>query len=274
MKKLLLAALTCLSALSLAACKKNDGTTTKKDDDTSTPAAKKLVVGTNAEFPPFEYKDGTVITGFDMDLIKDYGKWAGVEIEIQDMEFDAALAGVTTGKIDIAIAGITANDTRREVMSFSNAYYASNQVVVCKTDSAYSTLTTETEILNALKNKKIGCQRGTTGQYYIEGDEEWEFDGISGATCTMFDNAALAFMALQNGQVDAVIIDEAPAKSIVSSKFSSTLTVLNTALTSEEYAIAVKKNNNDLITSLNSFLAAYKSNGDYDKLIAKYFDAE
>jgi len=274
MKKLLLAALTCLSALSLAACggKKTDPTT-KPGGDTD-PAPKKLVVGTNAEFQPFEYKDGTEFAGFDMDLIRDYGKWAGVTIEIQDMEFDAALAGVSTGKVDIAIAAITVNDARKENMSFSNTYYASNQVVVCKTGSSYSTLTTETEILNALKNKKIGCQRGTTGQYYIEGDEEWKFDGITGATCSMYDNAPLALKALENGQVDAVIIDEAPAKSIVASKFSTTLTVLNTALTSEEYAIAVKKNNNELVLSLNQFLAAYKSNGDYDKLIAKYFDAE
>ena len=271
MKKLLLAALTCAAGLSLAACGKKTSTT---KGDKTTPTVKKLVVGTNAEFPPFEYKDGTAITGFDMDLIRAYGEWAKIDIEIQDMEFDAALAGVTTGKVDVAVAAITVNDSRKEVMSFSNTYYASNQVVVCKQGSAYASLTTETEILNALKNKNIGCQRGTTGQYYIEGDEEWEFDGITGATCTMFDNASLAFMALNNGSIDAVIIDEAPAKSIVASKFSTTLKVLDCALTSEEYAIAVKKNNSELITSLNTFLAEYKTNGGYDALIAKYFDAE
>ncbi len=258
MKKLLLAVLTGAAALSLAACGK-----------------KKLVVGTNAEFPPFEYKEGSTVTGLDIDLINAYGKWANVEIEVQDMEFDAALAGVKTGKIDIAIAGITANDARREVMSFSDGYYSSNQVVVVNSESTTLTnLTTEAEILAALEGKNIGCQRGTTGQYYIEGDVDWQFSGITGATCTMFDNAPTALTALKNKQVDAVIIDEAPAKAIVSSKFSTTLTILPTALTSEEYAIAVKKSNTKLVKSLNEFLAEYKSNGEYDKLIKKYFDAE
>lgn len=259
MKKLLGAILAGATALSLMACGKKN----------------KLVIGTNAEFPPFEYKEGSVVTGFDMDLIKAYGAWANKEIEIQDMEFDAALAGVTTGKVDIAIAGITANDARREVMSFSNGYYSSNQVVVVNSESTTLTnLTTEAEILAALEGKTIGCQRGTTGQYYIEGDEDWEFPGIKNATATLFDNAPTALQALKNKQVEAVIIDEAPAKSIVSSKFSTTLTILPTALTSEEYAIAVKKDNKKLVDSLNEFLAYYKSNGEYDKLIKKYFDAE
>ena len=270
MKKLLLAALTCAAALSFTAC--GSKTTTKK---ATTAASKKLIVGTNAEFPPFEYKEGSEVTGFDIDLIKAYGAYANVEIEIQDMEFDAALAGVNTGKVDVAIAGITANDARREVMSFSNGYYSSNQVVVVNNDSTtLTTLTTEAEILEALKNKNIGCQRGTTGQYYIEGDEDWGFSGIAGADAKLYDNAPTALQALKNKQVDAVIIDEAPAKSIVDSKFSTSLTVLSTALTSEEYAIAVKKGNTELVESLNAFLAAYKANGEYDKLIKKYFDAE
>lgn len=270
MKKLLLAALTCAAALSFTAC--GSKTTTKK---ATTAASKKLIVGTNAEFPPFEYKEGSEVTGFDIDLIKAYGAYANVEIEIQDMEFDAALAGVNTGKVDVAIAGITANDARREVMSFSNGYYSSNQVVVVNNDSTtLTTLTTEAEILEALKNKNIGCQRGTTGQYYIEGDAGLGYAGIDGATLAMYDNAPLALMALSNGSIDAVVIDEAPARAIVKSKFSTSLKVLDVALTSEEYAIAVKKTNTELATSLNQFLAAYKASGDYDKLVSKYFDAE
>ena len=271
MKKLLLAALTCAAGLSLAACGKKTSTT---KGDKTTPTAKKLVVGTNAEFEPFEYKEGDKFVGFDMDLIRAYGEWAKVDIEIKDMEFDAVLAGVPTGKIDVAIAAITANDERRETMTFSDSYFSSNQVVVCKQGSTYSTLTTETEILNALKNKKIGCQRGTTGQYYIEGDAGLGYAGIDGATLAMYDNAPLALMALSNGSIDAVVIDEAPARAIVKSKFSTSLKVLDVALTSEEYAIAVKKTNTELATSLNQFLAAYKASGDYDKLVSKYFDAE
>ena len=115
MKKLLVAVLTGITALGLAACGKKSN---------------KLVVGTNAAFPPFEYKDSEGnITGFDMELIKAYGKSVNKEVEIKDMEFDAALTSASTGKIDIAIAGITKNEKREQTLSFSDAYYASNQVV-------------------------------------------------------------------------------------------------------------------------------------------------
>ena len=256
MKKLLLAVLTGAAAISLAACGKSN----------------KLVVGTNAAFPPFEYKDDQGnITGFDMDLIKGYAKDAGKKIQIKDMEFDAALTSASKGKIDIAIAGITKNEKREETLSFSDGYYSSNQVVICKQGSSFSTLTTESEIISALGGKKIGCQRATTGQFYIEGDADWGFDGITGAECKPYDNGGLAIKDLNDGKLDAVILDEAPAKNIVAKTYSSTLTILNTALTQEEYAIAVKKGNSELVKSLNAYIAKIKANGEYDALLQKYF---
>ena len=258
MKKLLFAVLTGAAALSLTACGKSN----------------KLVVGTNAAFPPFEYKDDQGnITGFDMDLIKGYAKDAGKKIEIKDMEFDAALTSASTGKIDIAIAGITKNEKREQTLSFSDGYYSSNQVVICKQGSSFSTLTTEEDIIAALNvsGVKIGCQRATTGQFYIEGDEDWGFDGLKNAECKPYDNGGLAIKDLNDGKIDAVILDEAPAKNIVAKTYSSTLTILNTALTQEEYAIAVKKGNTELVKSLNAYIAKIKANGEYDTLLQKYF---
>lgn len=232
----------------------------------------KLIVVTNAEFPPFEY-DGD--QGFDMDLIRKYGESVGKEIEIQDIDFDAALLAVQQGKADIAIAGITKNADREKVLAFSDAYYASNQLVSTKTGTdlqrTISSATTVDDINNALAGKKIGVQRGTTGQYYVEGSEDWDFAGITGAECKTYDNGGLAMKDLNDGKIDAVILDEAPTKSIVSSKFSASITVCNNALTEEEYAIAVNKDNQDLVKSLNDFIKNIKTNGFYDELINKYF---
>ena len=265
MKKLLLVALTGAAALSLAACGKDKNT---------------LVVGTNAAFPPFEYKVDNKITGFDMDLIQAYGKFAGKKIKIKDMEFDSALTSASTGKIDIAIAGITKNEKREKTLSFSDGYYSSNQVVVLSTTTAESinaatTTLTGNEKINAilkqLEGKKIGVQRATTGQFYVEGDADWGFDGIKDADCRPYDNGGLAIKDLNDGKVDAVILDEAPAKNIVSKNYSSTLSILDSALTEEEYAIAVKKGNTELVNSLNEFIKTIKANGKYNELLEKYF---
>lgn len=232
----------------------------------------KLIVATNAEFPPFEYNGDQ---GFDMDLIRAYGEYVGKEIEIQDVEFDAALLAVQNGKADIAIAGITRNSDREKVLAFSDAYYTSNQLVTTKTGSALQTtissLTTDADICAALAGKKIGVQRGTTGQYYVEGDADWGFAGITGAECLTYDNGGLAMKDLNDGKIDAVILDEAPTKSIVTARYSSSLTVSNVALTEEEYAIAVNKDNQELVKSLNEFINHIKENGKYAELINKYF---
>ena len=264
MKKLLTALLTGAASLSLVACGKSN----------------KLVIGTNAAFPPFEYKEDGNITGFDMDLIKKYGESVGKKIEIKDMDFDAALTSASTGKIDIAIAGITKNEKREKTLSFSDGYYSSNQVVVLSTATANAiktateTMTNDekiTYILSQLEGKKIGVQRATTGQFYVEGDADWEFDGIKDAKCNPYDNGGLAIKDLNDGKIDAVILDEAPAKNIVSKNYSTTLSILDSALTEEEYAIAVKKGNTELVNSLNEFIKTIKANGEYDKLLEKYF---
>lgn len=231
-----------------------------------------LLVGTNAEFAPFEYKEGDKFVGIDMDLINLFAtEYLEVECVIKDQDFDAALLSVSSNKVDLAIAGITKNEKREETLSFSDPYYTANQVVIVKSDSAYASLTTEEDILTALTTNKakVGVQRGTTGQYYVEGDADWGFDGISGTTCNTYDNGGIAANALSNGQIDAVVIDSAPA-SILATKYDN-LVVLDVVLTQEEYAIAVSKGNDELVEELNKFIAEVKSNGKFDEIVAKYY---
>ena len=190
------------------------------------------------------------------------------------MDFDAALLSVSTNKADVAIAAITKNEKREENMSFSDAYYTANQVIIVKEDSIYATYTTQEEILEALSNNnaKIGCQRATTGQYYIEGDADWDFEGIKNAICKQYDNGALAVTDLSKGNIDAVIIDEAPAK--LYCKKINGVKMLDVVLTQEEYCIAVKLGNNELVASLNAFIAEIKDNGTYDEIINSYYGDE
>ena len=173
----------------------------------------KLVISTEATFAPFESKVGDEFVGIDIDLANEYAKYLGVELVIKDQDFDAALISASTGKVDLAIAGITKNAKREETLSFSDSYYKANQVVIVKNDSSYAGITDTDTLLSALSNNKakIGFQRGTTGEYYVSGDEDWGFDGIESTTPVSYDNGAMACMALNNGQIDAVIIDKAPA---------------------------------------------------------------
>ena len=259
-KKFLLAFLIVLViTLGLSSCKKN----------------KTIKVATNAQFAPFEYYDGDEIKGFDIDLIREYGKYANVDVEIINMDFDAALISVSTKKADLAIAGITSNETRKKILSFSNPYYSADQVVIVRSNSKYSSLTNEEDLLEALSHDsaKIGCQRGTTGQYYIEGDTEWGFAGIKNATCKMYDDGPLAVKALSDAKIDAVIIDSAPAKLYAKSIGGVTI-VDNVVLTSEEYAVAINLEDTELLNSINEFIDSFKNGDSYNKLMLTYFGNE
>lgn len=234
----------------------------------------KLVVATNAEFPPFEYLDGTEFKGIDMDIINEYGKFIDVEVEIKNMDFDASLLSVSTQKVDLAIAAITKNAKREETLSFSNSYYTANQVIVVNEDSVYAGITNKEDVLSLLsQNKaKIGCQRGTTGQYYIEGNSDWDFEGIKNSECKTYDNGALAITDLKKENIDAVIIDEAPAQ-LYCAKMDN-IKYLDIVLTQEEYCIAVAKGNEKLLSSLNEFIDKIKNDGTFDSIINTYFGDE
>lgn len=231
----------------------------------------KLVVTTNAEFAPFEYKQGSSLKGIDIEIVEAYAKYLDVKLVIKDLDFDAALLSVSTCKADLAIAAITTNDKRKEVFDFSNSYYYANQVIIVKENSIYESCLTSDDVLKTLSNNKaiIGCQRGTTGQYYIEGDSSWGFDGITNSTCKAFDNGSLAVKALANGQIDAVIIDEVPAN-LYCKEFKGVKT-LDFVFTQEEYAIAVSKGNITLINSLNEFIDKIRKDGTFDSIVGKYY---
>ena len=231
----------------------------------------KLVATTNAEFAPFEYKQGSKLVGIDIEILQAYADYINIELEIKDLDFDAALLSVSTFKADLAIAAITTNEKRKEIFDFSDSYYYANQVIIVKENSIYESCKSSQEVLDTLTANKaiIGCQRGTTGQYYIEGDSSWGFDGISNSICKAFDNGSLAVKALSNGQIDAVIIDEVPAK-LYCKNFTNVKT-LDFVFTQEEYAIAVSKGNVTLVNSLNEFIEKIRKDGTFDSIVSKYY---
>lgn len=180
-----------------------------------------LVVATNAAFPPFESTEGENFTGIDMELAKGLADFLGKELVIKNIEFDTVLPTVDAGQADIAITGLTINETRKQTVNFTDSYYTASQVLVVPADDTTFDGAADTdavvEILNGLTaSDKIGVQKGTTGQFYVEGDADWDFPGLA-AECVAFSNGALAVQDMINGNVKYVIIDQAPAAFIAAS---------------------------------------------------------
>lgn len=216
----------------------------------------KLVVGTNAEFPPFEFiGDDGQPDGFDIALIKAIGEKMGMEVVVEDMAFDSLVAAVGN-KIDVAIAGMTVDEERKQSVDFSDNYYEALQYVVVNKDSTIATA-------EDLKNKTIGVQLGTTGMYTAE--------AIEGADVKEYNKAVDAVNDLINGRVDAVIIDKNPAL-VFADKFSDDVVALdgaNFAFAAEYYAIACPKGS-DLVEKINAALAELKADGTFDALVTQY----
>ncbi len=254
-----------LFSICLTGCTKNTRTLNDIID------SNELVVALNAEFPPFEYKNGKEFLGIDVEIISEYAKSIGVSCTINDMDFDATFLSVYSTKADVAISGITVNSKREKKFDFTDAYYYSSQVIIINNNSIYNNTNTKEEIITLLSNSnaKIGVQRGTLGEYYASGDESWGFDGIKNTKTISYDNGALACSDLANGKIDAVIIDEAPAR-LISEKYED-LAVLEYILTEEKYAIALKKGNDTLLESLNTFIKSIKDNGTLDSIVEKYY---
>ncbi len=177
-----------------------------------------LVVATNAAFEPFEYTKGDKYLGIDMEIAKLLADYLGWELVIQHMDFDAVCLSVGQHKCDIAMAGLTINEERKEMVAFSDSYYAASQKLVvpgdCTVFDECKTADDVLAILNELDDTtKIGFQNGTTGQFYVEGDEDWGFDGLA-VTPVGYKNGSLAIQDMINGNVNYVIIDAAPAECI------------------------------------------------------------
>ncbi|MDD3413168.1 MAG: basic amino acid ABC transporter substrate-binding protein [Lachnospiraceae bacterium] len=218
-----------------------------------------LVVGTNAEFPPFEYVgDDGEPDGFDIALIKAIGEKIGMNVQIENMEFASLISSIGT-KIDAAIAGMTVTDERKEMVDFSDSYYTAVQYVLVPADSKIASAAD-------LTGKTIGVQLGTTGDFIAE--------EIEGSETSQYNKAVDAVNDLINGRVDLVIIDKNPAL-VFESKFEGQVIAIDGAkfeFEPEEYAIALPKGNTDLVEKINGALAEMKEDGTFDALVAEYIE--
>lgn len=177
-----------------------------------------LVVATNAEFAPFEYTEGDKYYGIDMEIAALLAEELGMELVISNMDFDSVCLAVGQHKADIAMAGLTISEDRKEHVSFTESYYeASQRMIVPSNDTVFADCASAEDVLAILaemkEDVKIGAQNGTTGQIFLEGDADWGFDGYA-VTCVGYKSGALAVQDMFNGNVDFVIIDAAPATAI------------------------------------------------------------
>ena len=225
----------------------------------------KLHMSTNASFPPYEMTtDDGGFEGIDVEVAGVIAEKLGLELVVDDMGFDAALTAVQQGQSDIAMAGITVTEDRLEVMDFSDSYATGVQSVIVKEDSPIQTLD---DLNNA---EMIGCQAATTG--YIYASDTPENGGYGEDHVTAYENGSLAVMALMNDQIDAVIIDNEPAKSYVEA--NEGLKILDTPWAEEEYAIGVAKGNTDLLNAINAVMDELKADGTFQSIVDKYITAD
>ena len=225
--------------------------------DLATVVAGKLTMATNATFPPYEMTtDSGEIEGIDVDTAKAIAEKLGLELQIDDMDFDAALLSVQQGKADIVMAGVTVTDERKAVMDFSDSYATGIQSIIVPSDSDIASP-------DDLAGKKIGTQRGTTGYIYCS-------DDFGEDSVVAYDNGLTAVQALNNGQVDAVVIDNAPAKEYVAA--NPGLKVLDTSYAEEDYAIGLAKGS-ALKDAINTALEELKADGTLQSIVDKYISA-
>ncbi|WP_286034236.1 basic amino acid ABC transporter substrate-binding protein [Fusobacterium necrogenes] len=219
-------------------------------------AKEKIYVGTNAEFPPFEYLEKGEITGFDIELMNEMGKVLDAEIKVQDMAFDGLLPALQMKKVDVVIAGMTATEERKKTVAFTQPYYTASQVIIVKEgDNSINSF-------DDLKGKRVGVMLGFTGDTVVS--------EIEGVKVERFNAAYAGIMALKADKVDAVVLDSEPAKNYV--KQNAGFQIAEADAVQEEYAIALRKNDRELLEKIEKALAEVKANGTYDKLLEKYFN--
>ncbi|MCQ2455252.1 MAG: transporter substrate-binding domain-containing protein [Clostridia bacterium] len=226
----------------------------------------KLVMATNASFPPYEFKDGNDFAGIDVEIAGKIAEQLGLELEIKDVEFGSIIGGVETGKFDMGMAGMTVTDERKKSVNFSDSYATGVQTVIVKEDSAIKSL----DDLKGDGSMKFGVQQDTTGDIYAS--DTAENGGYGEENIIRYKTGNEAVLALVSGKVDAVIIDNEPAKSYVAS--NKGLTILDGAWVEEQYAIAISKDNEELLTKVNEALNALIDDGTVKSIIDKYISAK
>ena len=219
-----------------------------------------IVMGTNATFPPFEEVQGDEIVGFDVEISKLIAEKLGKELRVEDMEFNQLLGAVAGGKIDFVAAGMTKDEERAKQVDFSDAYFESKQVIIVKEDNANITAAED------LVGKKVGVQLGTTGDLFVSG---YKSEDGSKIEVVQFDKGAMAVAEVSIGKIDAVVLDEEPAKKIIANYEG--VKMIEAPFINESYAIAVKKGNTELLKTINEVLKEIQEDGTYDTLYTEYF---
>ena len=257
MKKFLAVLLAALMiCISFVACSSE-----KKSDDTNTDAntQETLTMATNAEFPPYEYKEGDKVVGIDAEVAQAIADKLGMKLEIVDTKFDAIIPGVQSGKYDMGMAGMTVTPEREQSVAFSDSYATGIQSIIVKQGSAIKSVDDLSE------KTKIGVQLGTTGDIYAK-------DDFGDESVQEYDKGADAVQALLAGKIDCVIIDNEPAKSFVAA--NEGLEILKTSYAEEDYAICFKKDNTELQTKVNDALKELIADGTLQKIVNKYITAD
>lgn len=218
-----------------------------------------LTMSTNAAFPPYEMTaDDGSFEGIDIEVAQAIADKLGLTLQVDDMDFDAALLAVQNGKSDMVMAGVTVTEERQKVMDFTDSYATGIQSIIVPEDSDIASI-------DDLAGKTIGTQRGTTGYLYCV--DEFGDDAV-----IAYDNGLTAVQALNNGQVDCVVIDNAPAQEFVAA--NQGLKILDTPYAEESYAIGVAKGNTALLDAINGALAELKADGTLQSIVDKYITAE
>lgn len=237
----------------------SEATSETETAELSTVEPGKLIMSTNAAFPPYEMTtDSGEFEGIDIETAQAIADKLGLELQIDDMDFDAALLAVQQGKADMVMAGVTVTDERQNVMDFTDSYATGIQSIIVKEDSDIASV-------DDLAGKKIGTQRGTTGYLYCS-------DDFGDENVVAYDNGLTAVQMLNNGQVDCVVIDNAPAKEFIAT--NPGLKLLDTAYVEESYAIGVGKGNTELKDAINTALEELKADGTLQAIVDKYITAE
>ena len=227
--------------------------------------AETLTMVTNASFPPYEFVEGDTVVGIDAEIAAAICAKLGYELEIVDMEFDSLIAAVQSGKADFAMAGMTVTEERKQMVNFSDSYATGIQAVVVKEDSA---ITTVDDLFAEGANHNIGVQLSTTGDLYAT----WDIEDEGMGTVNRFPNGNEAVLALINGKIDCVIIDNEPAKAYVAA--NAGLKVLDTEYAIEDYAAAIAMDNTELLEKFNGALKELIEDGTVQNIIDKYIKTE
>ena len=275
MKKFLALVLASLMVFAFVACggtgKDNNGASdasnaSNASDTSDTTEKETLVMATNATFPPYEFKEGDSFAGIDVEIAGKIAEKLGMTLEIKDVEFGSIIGGVQTGKFDIGMAGMTVTDERLKSVNFSDSYATGIQVVIVKSDSAIKSL----DDLKGDGSMKFGVQQDTTGDIYAS--DTVENGGYGKDNVVRYKTGADAVQALKTGKVDAVIIDNEPAKNFV--KANEGLSILNGDWVKENYAIAIAKDNTELLEKVNGALKELIADGTVKAIIDKYIPAK